>query len=170
MRLNSKHYFLLIIGLCSVAITGFGYWYAYKSVILNAQSKASLIREIEIDNDNRKNEEFLTELSKVTEQDRAKLSTYFISENDVLSFITSIESVEKISSTTVIISSISNDNSNNHIRANIDIRGGWINIRKALSMIENLPYSINIDSMNLNYDTNKWNMILSIKALSTSTK
>ncbi len=167
MRLNSKHYFLLLIGLCSLAVTSFGYWYVYKSVIINGQNKAALIREIEIDKDNKKNEEFLTELNKATESDRAKLSTYFITEDDVLGFITSIESIEKTSSTTVVISSISNDRSNNHIKANIDIKGGWINIRKALSLIENLPYSINIDSMNLNYDSTKWNMVLSIRALST---
>jgi hypothetical protein len=168
MRLNSKHFFLLLIGICSLAVTGFGYWYVYKSVIVNSQNRASLIREIEIDKENKKNEEFLTELSKATESDRTKLSTYFISEDDILSFITAIESTEKISSTTVVISSISNDTANNHIKANIDIKGGWINVRKALSMIENLPYSINIDSMNLNFDSsNRWNMTLGIRALST---
>ncbi len=167
MRLNSKHYFLLLLGLCSVGVTGFGYWYVYQSVIVNGQNKASLIREIEIDNDNKKNEEFLTELSKATEKDRAKLSTYFVTEDDVLTFITSIESVEKVSSTTVVISAISNDSTNKYIKVNIDIKGGWVNIRKALSMIENLPYSINIDSLNLNSDSTKWNMVLGIRALST---
>ncbi len=167
MRLNSKHYFLLLIGLCSVIVTSIGYWYVYKSVIVNGQKKAALIREIEIDNDNKKNQEFLTEVSKATEQDRAKLASYFISEDDVLGFITSIESIEKVSSTTVKISSISNDSSINHIRANIEISGGWVNVRRALSMIENLPYSINIDSINLSFNSNKWNMTLSIKALST---
>lgn len=167
MRTNSKHYLMLLIGFCSVVVTALGYWYVYDSVIVNGQKKAALIREIEIDMDNKKNEKFLTDVSKATEEDRARISEYFITEDKVLEFITSIENIEKVSSTTVVLSSISNDTSNNHIKVNIDIKGEWLNIKKALSLIENLPYSINIDNINLSFNNDRWNMIIGVRALST---
>ena len=171
MRINSKHYLMLFLGLCSVIATGLGYFYVYDSVIVNSQKKAALIREIEIDFDNKKNEQFLSDVNKATEQDRTKLANYFISEDRVLDFITSIENLEKISSTTVVLSSLSNDNTSSRIRVSIDIKGGWSNVKSALALIENLPYSINIDNINLSSDsTGKWNMVLSVRALSISTK
>lgn len=162
---------MLFLGLCSVIVTGLGYLYVYDSVIVNGQKKAVLIREIEIDFDNKKNEQFLLEVNKATEEDRAKLVNYFISEDRILDFITSVEGIEKISSTTVVLSSLFNDKTNNHIKVSIDIKGGWSNVKRALALTENLPYSINIDNINLNSDnTGKWNMILSVRALSISTK
>lgn len=167
MRPNSKHYILLMVGLVSAIIASFGYWYVYRSIVVNAENKIKVLNEIAVNNRNKENENLLIEISKRTEADRKVLPSYIISEDKILEFIDSVEGIEKVSSTTMNLSSISKDDSSEHVKVNVEIKGEWNNVRRALSLLENLPYSINIDNMNLLKSSDEWNMSLSIRALSS---
>lgn len=165
MRPNSKHYILLLIGLGSAIFASIGYWYVYNSIVVNAKNKIMVLNEIETNNKNRENENALIEIGKKSEIERKNLPSYFITEDKILDFIDSVEDIERISSTTMNLSSISKDESSDHIKVNVEIKGEWSNVRRGLSLLENLPYSINIDNMNLSNTSEVWTMSLSIRAL-----
>lgn len=165
MRPNYKHYILLLIGIGTVVISGLGYWYVYTSIINNAQRNSMVIKEIERNKENKKNEEDLLEMGKATEGYRTKLSTYILSEDEIIDFITSIENIEKSTQSEVIISSISKNDVQDHIRLHVDIKGGWVNINKSLIMLENLPYSITIDYANFTQNSGKWTLSINLSAL-----
>jgi len=153
-----------MIGFVTLIVASFVYWLFYNSVISNAQKHSLVLQKIEMDREDKKNEENLISISNLIEGNRAKLSSYFVSEDEILNFITSIEGVEKFTNTSISLSSINND-INNHINTKVEIKGDWLNVNKALRLIENLPYSLAIDSTNLSIVEGKWNMILNIKVL-----
>lgn len=167
MRPNYKHYILLLIGIGTVVVSGLGYWYVYASIINNAQRNSMVIKEIERNKENKKNEEKLLEMGKATEGYRTKLSTYIISEDKIIDFITSIENIEKITQSEVTISSISKDDIQDHVRLHVDIKGSWINVNRALIMLENLPYSITVDYANFAQNSGKWTLSINLSALYT---
>ena len=139
MRTNNKNYVLLLIGIVTVVLSCAGYWYVYNSVIENSKKNSLVLQEIEKDLESKNNEDSLLEIGKTTEQDRQRISSYIISEDRILDLITSIEDVEKFSSTEVVISSILKDETGKYINIKVDVKGAWPNINKALILIENLP-------------------------------
>lgn len=156
MKVNSKHYVLLFIGLLTLVISATGYWYVYKTTVSQAQKHAFLVREIENNEQNNKEEIKLLQISSSTRERREMLSSYFISDEKILDFIKSIENVEKNSSTEVILSGIDAGNQSENVdkltgdvKIHVVIKGDWINVNKALSLIENLPYSIYISNASL---------------------
>ncbi len=156
MKANSKHYILLLIGLITLGISATGYWYVYKTTVSQAQKHSFLVKEIENNELNNKEEIKLLQLSSSTMERRAMLSSYFISDDKILDFIKSIENVEKDSSTEVTLSGIDAGNqidsankSTGHVKVHVLVKGDWVNVNKALSLIENLPYSIYISNVSL---------------------
>jgi hypothetical protein len=156
MKANSKHYALLIMGLLTLVISSTGYWYVYKTTIKQAQKHSFLVREIENNEANNREEVKLLELSSSTMEKRAMLSSYFISDDKILDFIKSMENVEKGSSAEVTLSGIDAGESQTdgekvtgHVKVRALIKGDWVSVNKAVSLIENLPYSINVSSVTL---------------------
>ncbi len=186
MKAKSKHYFLLIIGLALVVATGFGYWYVYKIVISQAEKWSQLSQEIKNNEQYNKQEAKLLNISSSTLDRREKLFSYFVSDDKILDFIKSIESIADYTSTQVVLSAITAEDlsdkeagSTGHITIHAEVKGGWVNVNKALVLIENLPYSLSIKSIRLNTATinevatdkkkatsvNAWSLSLDISAL-----
>jgi len=173
MKANQKHYTLLILGIISTILTLSGYYYVYKITIDQAQKQAFIIKSLELDNGNKKQEDKLLKIDISTKDKREILWSYLISDDDILDFIKSIENIANYSSTELTLSSISTADLNEkkkdqigYIKLHIEVKGNWINVNKALAMIENLPYEISFDSLSLNLsDKKKWDLSLNIKAL-----
>lgn len=169
MRINSKHYTLIILGIVTLSITSFGYWFSYKTIMDQVINYSLSIQKLEIDKDNVKQEQKLLDIDSATADRRGVLSSYFVSEDKILDFIKSIESIEKDSSAEITLSSIVSEqiaSTTGHVKLHVSSSGDWANVNKSLVLIENLPYSIHIDSVSLSMsDAKKWNMSLDISAL-----
>jgi hypothetical protein len=167
MRSNYKNFVLLLIGIASVILACAGYWFVYNSVVDNSRQNSLVMQEIDKDLESKKNEDNLLEIGKATELDRQRLSTFIISEDKILDLITSIEDVGNFSSTEIVISSILKDETGKYINIKVDVNGAWMNINKALVLIENLPYSLTIDYVQIALAEGKWKMNINVKALTT---
>ena len=185
MKANSKHYILLFVGLITLATAGFGYWFVYNTTISQAQGYSQLLQQLELNKNNQKQEQKLLEIDAVTLDRRSILPTYFITDDKILDFIKSIENIDRVSSSTeIVLSSITSDDAasetksdsststssemvpTEHVKVHVSIKGSWNNVNKVLVLLENLPYSISISSINLNSPAPKiWNLSLDISAL-----
>ena len=157
MKVNSKHFTLLISAVILLILTSFAYWYIYKATISNVQESITIEQELNNSEQNISQEAKLLELSSSTSKRRAIVSSYFVTEDKILDFIKSIENVATDSDADVTLSSVSFDNLSDkgvgivgRARVHVAVHGDWTSVNKALSLIENLPYSISISSITLN--------------------
>lgn len=172
MKINPKHYLLIVLAIASIGLSGFGYWYLYNKIISQAEGEYNALQEYQIEVIKKQNEQDLVKVYADTLSDRNKLSSYFITEDKIIGFIESVEAVGDYSKTDVTLSAINTDDFNNlekgnsgHLKTHIDIKGDWSNVMKALILIENMPYSISINNMNLLFASGKWSMAFDIEVL-----
>lgn len=165
MKTNSKHYILIFFATATFLVSGFGYWYVYDTVLKQKENYLKVSKEVETERGKQQYENELMQVYKDTAIDRAKLPNFFVSESKVLNFIKTIESIGPSSKTEIRISSIVKDALK--VRTHIDIKGGWINVMLALTLIENLPYSISLENVSLFNRDKKWEMTFDLSVLTT---
>ncbi len=87
---------------------------------------------------------------------RARLASFFVPADDVVAFITVLESIGPQSGSAVSIASIDADSLAGRpagtigaVRAHIDVHGGWSSVMRALALAERMPYAVSIDHVQL---------------------
>ena len=168
MKINSRHYVLIMISLLCVIIVSYGYYYIYNMAIIQAGNHQNIVSEIKNEDSRSLNTQNLLKVYNATKESRDKLSSYFVNKDKIVNFIEMVEGVGDNSNTELELSSISNDE--NIIRAKIQVKGSWSGVMTALIMIENLPLSMSINNVRLDSsgDLSKnhgWNMNLDIEGL-----
>jgi hypothetical protein len=91
-----------------------------------------------------------------TEKDRRDLETHIISSLDMISFITSLESIGTQSGARVSITSVATDVTNASVvgsigkaQAHVVVAGTWTTVMRALGLAEHLPFAGTIDHVRL---------------------
>jgi hypothetical protein len=153
MKNNSKHITLIIFGVITIFASAFGYWYLHLAVMNQAQNYALALSDAQTYNENRKNEQNLQKIYRETTDSRVKISSYIISEDRVIDFIESIENIGKTTNTLISLSSINSTEMKGltkgqfgHVKARVDIKGSWSGVMAAISMLENMPFSVSLDT------------------------
>ncbi len=178
MKNNSKHITLLLFGIISIVAAGFGYWYLHLAVITQAETYSLALKDAETYNENKKNEQNLQKIYNQSIADRAKISSYVVSEDKIIDFIESIENIGKITNTTVSLSAIDSKamdelakGASGHIKAKVTVTGSWTGVMTALSLLENLPFSLSLENSRVFKDSElgknaSWNLLTDINVLS----
>ncbi|MEK7463706.1 MAG: hypothetical protein AAB610_01120 [Patescibacteria group bacterium] len=147
MKINQRHYTLILFALCTVICASFGYAFLYKKTVVQAEHYISAANEVANESIKKQNEQELTDIHKDTSVSREKLSSFFIPEETAVDFIERIEKVGVDSLTELEISAITNEES--HIKAKVDIDGSWPGVMNALMLMENLPLGTTLDDIRL---------------------
>jgi hypothetical protein len=175
MKINSRHYILILFAILSMIVSFSAYFFLYRQTTIQANKYLSARKQIEVEKSNVNHEETLLETFNKYEEQRKKISTYIVKEDDLVKFIERLEKIGTDAKSKLEISSIGK--TDNKIRAKITAEGGWQSIMTTLMMIEDLPVSMLVN--NVRIDTlggvektpsktvmeNEWRLSLDIEAL-----
>lgn len=114
-----------------------------------------------------------------TKQFRETVSQYLLSDNTIVDFIETVESIGKETGVVVTISGLVADDSTNapvgtinKVKARIDGKGKWVDILKFATLIESMPYKVSLSNISLRQDgmtekskTPSWNISFQIEIL-----
>ncbi|MDD5165194.1 MAG: hypothetical protein PHG25_01490 [Candidatus Pacebacteria bacterium] len=156
MKHSHSHIPLLIFAIAVTLVVAalYGYMYQATSVSIN---RAGLARDIVITEQNDQTQaKKLSVIASDSAFDRAQLPNFFIPSDNVVSFITSLESLGPQSGTTVSLTGIDSDPLTNaepgtigHARAHIDGAGTWGSVMRLLALSEQMPYAASISHVRL---------------------
>ncbi len=147
MKINPRHYILIIFALASVVISSFAYIFIYRQTLVQEESYMNATGELENEDNKKQNEKDFAKIYSDTTDDRARLGSFLVSEDSAVDFIEKIEKIGIDSKVKLELSSI--NTADNKIRAKVDIAGHWTEIMNALMLIENLPLSSTINNINM---------------------
>ncbi len=135
--------------------------------IKNKNESISLVaNEIDIALEKEVKLKSIKNLIKDTENDRAKLNAYFVVDDKVIDFIEDIENLAKDTNVDLKVMSIDiNDDGNNTpqqnniselLQLNLKVAGLWDNLFHFISLVDELPFRVDISKVNLQvvYDSN----------------
>lgn len=111
---------------------------------------------------------------------KEKLNSFFVSRDGIIAFIENLEALMKQSNVIGEVKDVSDKisvagpNGATYFDFTVSFYGNWSSITQYLALIENLPYLISIESLNLSYgaiegankvdkSNNVWKAILSLK-------
>jgi hypothetical protein len=168
MKINIRHYILIIFAFISVAVTMYGYSFIYKKTISQAELYVRTNDDLKDEDVKKQSEQDLIKVYNATAESRPKIASFFVDKIKVVDFIETIEKIGTDSNTVVEISSINNDDTK--VKAKILAKGSWGGIMKALILIENLPLNILITNARLDSKddsenkTSVWILSLDVEA------
>lgn len=170
MKINPRHYILIVFAILSILATGFAYFFIYQKAISQADQYVQVNKEIENEDTKKHNDQDLIKIYNSTKDSREKILTYLVKEDKVVNFIETLEKVGTDSNTKLELSSINNDSG--IIKVNVSVKGSWSNVMTSLVLVENLPLSLYIKDVKLNSvsDLEKkgrsWELTFSAEAIS----
>lgn len=87
---------------------------------------------------------------KNTEENRALLNTYFVSEDNIVGFLEKIEEMGPISGTTVTLQNVNQEGNPKNLVLLVKASGPFSNIMTLTKLFEQAPYGIVVDKLYLN--------------------
>lgn len=175
MKINSRHYTLLLFALCTVFATALGYFFLYKKISAQASRHAQVSYELSNESMKKQNEQALIAIYKETSAERTKISSFFIRDDMAVDFIERIEKAGVDSQTELELSSIVNDDG--FIKAKVDVDGTWSGVMNALMLLENMPFAVKLNDVRLDTSgdlestdkkstsAHEWHLSLTVEAL-----
>ncbi len=156
MKHSHSHIPLLILAIAVTLVVGALYGYMYHATSISI-TRAGLARDIVITEQNDQTQaKKLSVIAADSAFDRAQLPNFFIPSDDLVSFITSLESLGPQSGTTISLTGIDSDPLTNaeqgtigRARAHVDGSGTWGSIMRLLLLSEKLPYAATISHVRL---------------------
>jgi alkylhydroperoxidase/carboxymuconolactone decarboxylase family protein YurZ len=117
----------------------------------------------------------LSALASSTADSRAHLASFFVPADNVVVFITALESIGPQSGSTVSLATVDADSlagapagTIGSVRAHVDAHGGWPSVMRALSLAERMPYAVSIDNVRMDASgfaaKSSWNLSFDIQA------
>ena len=178
MKINHRHYILIIFAIISIIVSIFCYFFLYRQTTTQANNYLDSIKQVESEKNTVNYEQKLIDTFNKYEQDRLKIESYVVKEDKLVDFIERIEKIGSDSKTDLQLSSITSVD--NKIKARVNTTGGWQGVMTALQMIENIPLSVSISNVRLdtsgdiegivNSKTTKireWRLSIDIETLTT---
>ena len=145
MKKNSHIKFLIfsVIGILAVV----GVFLYGINLIQNTTQKTSEIMS-KTEEIVKKNSELSTikKTISATEEDRAKLLTYFVTDKSIVAFLEYLESLGEITNTDASIKAVDLDKDGNSVVVSIGSTGSYSDLVRFSKRIENMPYRIDVQS------------------------
>jgi len=166
MKINSKHYTLLMFSIASIVITMFAYVFIYNKTITQADHYVEANSEVLKEGSKRNSEQELIKIHESTKLDRDRLLNFLVPEDKIVNFIESVEKVGEYSNTELELSSITTEG--DKVKTKVSVKGGWSSVMTALVLLENLPYSSYISNVKIDNSTDtkvRWIMSLDLEAI-----
>jgi hypothetical protein len=166
MKINSKHYTLLMFSIASIVITIFAYVFIYNKTITQADHYVEANSEVLKEGSKRNSEQELIKIHESTKLDRDRLLNFLVPEDKIVNFIESVEKVGEYSNTELELSSITTEG--DKVKTKVNVKGGWSSVMTALVLLENLPYSSYISNVKIDSSTDtkvRWTMSLDLEAI-----
>lgn len=174
MKKNS-HIIFLIFSIVGVVLSVGVFFYGI-NLIKNTTKKTNdlLSKTEEIV---KKNSE-LTTIKKTisaTEEDRAKLLTYFVTDKGIVAFLEYLESLGDITDTDASIRAVDLGKDDNSVVVSISSTGSYSNLIRFSKLIENMPYRIEVQNLVFvarnsvaedGSDVSNWEVNITIKLIS----
>lgn len=156
MKHTHSHIPLLIFAVAVTLVVGALYGYMFQATSVSV-TRAGLARDLVIGEENdQAQSKSLSNLIQSTATDRAKLNSFFVSSDNVVTFITDLESLGTESGSVLSIASINTDiqagatpGTTGHISAHINAHGSWDSVMRLLDLTENMPYDASVSHIEL---------------------
>ena len=181
MKHPKHHIPLLIFSITILLLVSSLYLYMFNATFSSmnkAEEARNLVSSEQIGQSQAKT---LATLARTTAPQRMALTSYFVPADNIIKFITDIESLGTKTGSTVTLGSIDADPLTNatigtvgNINARVNVEGSWTSIMKVLALIERMPFAASISHVNLsnagnivgNKGTNQtlWNLSFDVRA------
>src|SRR3989344_1049430 len=166
MKINHRHYTLMIFALASIAFSILAYVFIYKRAIKQAEYYVIATREVESEKNRDKYEEDIMKIFELSKEDRVKVETFIARDDRIVDFIEKVEEIGAISKTTLMLSSISKEEGK--IKAKVNVTGSWGGVMSALMLMENMGLQASLSNASLNSlgntSSTSWDLSLDIEA------
>jgi hypothetical protein len=156
MKHAGKHIPLLVFALASTFFVGALYAYMSYRVETSIREAVAIRQDILQQKQYVEQEKEITAAYQATSADRARLTTFFVSDDATISFIETLENLGDATGAVVTLSGIVADDMEGkdagtigNIKVTINIKGSWTAVMRTLSLAEVLPYRTSIQSVRL---------------------
>ncbi len=162
---KNRHIFLLGILFLLLLIVIAGYVYMYTRISKKTTSIESIATEIENEKKSQQNILGLKRSITLTEEKNKLLNSYFVTEETVVDFIKSIESLAKDSGVSVQISSLQpgEQTGKQGLYVSLIVNGGFNEVNRFLVFLENMPYQIVTNRVQLSSEKNTLSPVIDPK-------
>ena len=157
MKQKFSHIPLLIFSVVILLLVVSLYGYMYVATSNSVGRAGTAIDFVSSEQGNAARAKKLVDIASSTSSNRNKLNTYFVSSEDIVSFITTIEALGKDSGAAVAITSIDADKLNNSApgtigsaHAHIEGSGSWKSVMTLLNLAEGMTYVASVNHVRLN--------------------
>lgn len=125
------------------------YIFAYNLLrnINEATSKTQQLIALELSK--KENAGTLQRVVAETKVEREKLSTYFVTQDQIVSFIDTIEKYKDVTGATVTFSTVDYNKNTKNLSLALVVRGTFSQVYQTLLLLENAPYEFAFDKINL---------------------
>lgn len=171
MKINQRHYVLILLAIICIFATSYAYYFIYKQTLKLAYDYVRDNGELNSEDDKKQKDQELLKMYESTKESRAKVSTFLVHEDKIVSFIETVESVGDSSNTKTELTTIVNEPG--VIKAKVISTGTWSGVMTSLNMLENLPFGAVIKNVRIGVSGgadkkgNSWELSLDIEAMST---
>ena len=152
-----SHIPLLILAICVTFVMMALYVYMFNATSLSVSHASDARDVVATEQHDQSQSHTLFTLASTTATERDQIVSFFIPSDDIVSFITRIESLGRIASTTVTIATIDADQlstsapgTTGHAHAHINATGSWSQTMDFLSLLEQFPYASSLSHVKLN--------------------
>lgn len=154
MKSNSKKYLIICSILAVISVVGYIFFTNY---IAGLTDKTSALKsDIDLNQIKYFRLESLRKATENTSDQKQKITDLFVSTNKAVDFIGEVEGLAKASNLSYSTKSIENSDAGNLSEQNKDLltitistTGSWSNTIKFIRLIETLPYSVKVESVDL---------------------
>jgi len=170
MKNKFSHIPLLIFAIAILLVVISLYGYMYGATGASVGRALTGMDFLTNEQDNASKAKLLTNLASSTLANRNELNTFYISSDNIVSFITAIEALGPQSGSTLSITSIDADSLTNaatgtigSAHAHVTAHGSWGSVIRLLNLVEDMPYivfvnHVRLDSVSVNQKSaNSWN-------------
>jgi hypothetical protein len=166
---------MLAVAVTAVVAALYAYmFYATSASVRQSNAARDIVRAEGTDQSQAKS---ISELAASTAASRARLASLFVPADNIVVFITALESLGPQSGSTVSLATIDADSlagapagTIGAIRAHINASGSWASVMRVLSLAERMPYAVSIDHVRLDASSldstahSAWSLSLDIQA------
>lgn len=150
-KLSKNTIFLLAAIVLNLAAIG-AYYFGYSEIKRINQSVAEVLADIDVQTAKKADDRALKNILDSTRDDRAKIDTYLLTEDDIVGFIETIENLGATSHTAVTTSSVNVDNAGSakgtgYLTMHITTLGTYENTMHFISLVENISHQVAISQL-----------------------
>ncbi len=177
MKRPHSHIPLLILAIVVTLVVGALYAYMFRATsvaVMRAGDARDIVASEQSDQVQAKG---LAALVASTAGDRDRLTSFFVSSDSIVSFITALEALGPQSGSALSIAAIDTDTPANaapgataHVHAHIDAHGPWSSVMRLLALAQRMEYAVVISHVKLTAGEsdpkigNIWNISFDVQA------